>query len=91
MPSDLPKLRAERREAIRDVQESWGDMTPPVYEVHNHIAVAQPTPGSDPPVASGGLAIGKHGIKLGKTPAWVLLVLGIVAIVAASGAYVLTH
>jgi len=87
MPSD--PLRDDIR-ALR-AEHDWAEFTP-IVNVHVQAPRAElPTvPDSDPP----GAAISVHGpggLRVRQAPAWLVLALGIVAIVAACWAYVATH
>jgi hypothetical protein len=78
----------ELRAAIRRFREGPEELTP-VVNVYTHDR--QPTiPDSDPPDSAMSLA-GPGGFRLRRAPAWLLLALGIVAIVVAGAAYVATH
>lgn len=85
MPSD------DLREAIRAFREGPDELTP----VINNFTIEgprlpQPTiPDSDPP--SGKLTVKWGHAGLRGAPAWLLLILGVVAILAAAAAYIATH
>ena len=83
MPSD--PLRDDIR-ALR-AEHDWAEFTP---IVNVHVQAPPAVPGSDPP----GAAISVHGpggLRVRRAPAWLVLALGVVAIVAACWAYVATH
>ena len=87
MPSD------PLRDAIRALRaaDDWHEYTP-VVNVHVQAPRAElPTvPDSSPPGAAMSVH-GPGGLRVRQAPAWLVLALGIVAIVGACWAYVATH
>ena len=87
MPSD--PLRDDIR-ALR-AEDDWRELTPVVHVHVEQPRAALPTvPDSEPPGSAISVS-GPGGMRVRRAPAWLVLALGVVAIVAACWAYVATH